>query len=315
MRNLHRRVLIVTRLGALLGLVILPLVARLAAEELPPALSSLVEAERSFARMSVEKGIRDSFLAFLAEDGIVFRPHPVVFREDVLKHPAPATPPPVTLDWAPAWADVSAAGDLGYNTGPFVLIDRGPKKNPPQRGYFFSIWKKQPDGAWKVVLDAGVQTENAPEVSAVKLQAAPAAGSAAGSEAPGAEAARNAMAGIAEAEKRLAQDLAERGTQAAYAARLGAEARMNRNGTGQLAGAEAIKAHLAKQEGKLALEPPLKTDVARSADLAYTYGRYQRMKPGVDKPLETGYYVHVWRRAPGGDWKLVFDTESPVPAA
>ncbi len=33
------------------------------------ALDSLVAAERAFARASIEKGVRDAFLEFLAEDG------------------------------------------------------------------------------------------------------------------------------------------------------------------------------------------------------------------------------------------------------
>ena len=88
---------------------------------------------------------------------------------------------------------------------------------------------------------------------------------------------------------------------------------MNRQGHVQLAGSEAIRTHLGKQEGKLTWEPPLATGIARSADLAYTYGRYRRTKSGDKAPADTGYYVHVWRRAPGGDWKLAFDTESPLP--
>jgi hypothetical protein len=37
---------------------------------------SLVDAERNFARTALERGIRDSFLQFLAEDSIVFAPGP-----------------------------------------------------------------------------------------------------------------------------------------------------------------------------------------------------------------------------------------------
>src|SRR6185503_1875363 len=111
-----------------------------------PALASLVAAERAFARTSVEKGIRESFLEFFAEDGINFQPHPVKTREAILKRPAPATRPPVVLNWEPAYADISRAGDLGYTTGPYVLTDNSPQKRPPHYGFYFSVWKKQSDG-------------------------------------------------------------------------------------------------------------------------------------------------------------------------
>ena len=92
-------------------------------EKRPPALASLVASERDFAKTSVEKGIRESFLAFFADDGINFQPHPVRTRETMLKRPTPAVPPPVVLNWEPAYADVSNAGDLGYTTGPYVFTD------------------------------------------------------------------------------------------------------------------------------------------------------------------------------------------------
>ena len=39
-----------------------------------PAQTSLVAAERAFAALSVKQGIRESFLAYLAPDAVVFRP-------------------------------------------------------------------------------------------------------------------------------------------------------------------------------------------------------------------------------------------------
>ena len=46
-----------------------------------PALDSLVAAERGFAAMSVEKGMKDAFLANLADDGVVFAPLPTNGRQ------------------------------------------------------------------------------------------------------------------------------------------------------------------------------------------------------------------------------------------
>lgn len=130
----------------------------LGAVEIPPALASLVETERAFARMSLEKGQREAFLAFFADDGIVFNPHPVAYKQDAAKRPAPASRPPPTLAWEPIFGDVSAAGDLGYTTGPYRLTDHNATARPPSHGYFFSIWRKQPDGSWKVVVDLGTET-------------------------------------------------------------------------------------------------------------------------------------------------------------
>jgi hypothetical protein len=88
-------------------------------QEKKSALDAIVEAERAFARTSVEKGIRDSFIEFFAEDGINFQPHPTKTREAYAKQPVNDLS--YTLNWHPVSADVSQAGDLGYTTGPYTL--------------------------------------------------------------------------------------------------------------------------------------------------------------------------------------------------
>lgn len=54
----------------------------------------------------------------------------------------------------PGGARVSRAGDLGYTTGGFELTVNDPEGNPvTSRGKVVVVWEKQPDGAWKAVLD------------------------------------------------------------------------------------------------------------------------------------------------------------------
>ena len=109
---------------------------------LPPAQAELVAAERAFAQLSVERGIRESFITYFAADGIGFRPHPYKVKEVLSNRPVPATRSPIVLNWAPIHGDISRSGDLGYNTGPTVSEDRGPDKTPTAHGMFFSVWKK-----------------------------------------------------------------------------------------------------------------------------------------------------------------------------
>ena len=124
--------------------------------ELPPALASLAAAERAFAGTSLEKGFRASFLTFFADDGIFFQPHPVKAKEALRERPA--TPETFTLNWEPIFGDVSDAGDLGFTTGPFTLSDKASQNSKTKHGCFFSVWKVQADGSWKVVVDAGITT-------------------------------------------------------------------------------------------------------------------------------------------------------------
>lgn len=60
------------------------------------------------------------------------------------------------LTWSPVGADMSASGDLGYTYGTFEYRSRDKDgKLTVDHGKYTSIWKKQGDGSWKVVLDMG----------------------------------------------------------------------------------------------------------------------------------------------------------------
>jgi ketosteroid isomerase-like protein len=60
------------------------------------------------------------------------------------------------LTWTPVGADMSSSGDLGYTWGNYQLrgVDKD-GKSFTDYGKYTSIWKKQADGNWKVVLDMG----------------------------------------------------------------------------------------------------------------------------------------------------------------
>jgi ketosteroid isomerase-like protein len=60
------------------------------------------------------------------------------------------------LTWTPIGADMSASGDLGYTYGTFEFRSKDKDGKPVvDYGKYTSIWKKQKDGSWKIVLDMG----------------------------------------------------------------------------------------------------------------------------------------------------------------
>jgi ketosteroid isomerase-like protein len=60
------------------------------------------------------------------------------------------------LEWTPVYADMAASGDLGYTYGTYVFTTKDKTgKTVEEHGKYTSIWKKQKDGKWKVVLDMG----------------------------------------------------------------------------------------------------------------------------------------------------------------
>jgi len=65
------------------------------------------------------------------------------------------------LTWTPVGADISASADLGYTYGTYEFHSKD-KDGKATVDYvkYTSIWKKQKDGSWKVVLDMGNASPN-----------------------------------------------------------------------------------------------------------------------------------------------------------
>ncbi len=290
-----------------------------AANALNPNLKALADTERAFARLGAEKGVRESFLAYFTEDGVWFVPAPSRTAADLRSRPAPTGPPRRKLEWAPLYGDVSRAGDLGYDTGPSANSDLTDAHGPTRYGYFFSIWKKQANGDWRVVLDLGTQTPDVWDpTKQPEVRAAPASGykpKGAMAHTPlTATVLENETASLNAAEAAFSKAAQSEGIASASARDLDAHARMHRNDLSPVVGRENIRAFLAKKDFRPHWEP-MHSDIAASADLGYTYGKYWAPGIGEKGAEETGYYVHVWRKDARGDWKLVFDVTSPAPFA
>ncbi|HVG31650.1 MAG TPA: nuclear transport factor 2 family protein [Pyrinomonadaceae bacterium] len=292
-----------------------PTVAFTQNENLSPSLRSLVEAERAFARTSVQKGVRDSFFEFFAEDGINFTPHPTNTRDAIRKSQPPATRPPITLNWEPAFADISQAGDLGYTTGPFWITDQSAEKRPTRHGFYFSIWKKQADGQWKVVIDAGIQMPAPASNQPPGFHAASASQFKQKSAKLNVEAERTALANL---EREFLQAAKAEGVAKAFESFMADEARLHRTGMFPLTEKDAIRAFFAAKPLTMTWET-VKADVSQSNDLGYTYGSYELKENSTAATttgaasVEKGYFVRVWKRNKDGKWKVVLDTTNPLP--
>lgn len=269
-------------------------------QKLPATLLAMINTERAFAKLSVEQGWREAFIAYFADEGVNFMPHPVKTREELRQRPPQPRPLTSTLNWAPTYGDIARAGDLGYSTGPVLVTDNNGEK-PPQHSVFFSFWKKQADGNWRVVVDMGAQLPaqfaplDAPFQPAAQRKI----------KWPG----KTTSADLLKAE----QDFFSRAksdSAAAWQEYLSGDARLYRQQAMPIIGKQALRAWANKQSGLRG--EAIKTDVSSSHDLGYAYGRYETKAAGQDK-VEQGYYVRAWKRDEQGRWRIVFDVTRPVP--
>jgi ketosteroid isomerase-like protein len=114
----------------------------------------LRQLEANFATDVSQHG-HDAFIAHFADDGVE-----VVdgggFNDKEAMRKQPPWPEGTTLTWTPIKAEMAASGDLGYTYGNYVYTARNKDgKLVTNYGKYASIWKKQKDGQWKVVVDMG----------------------------------------------------------------------------------------------------------------------------------------------------------------
>ena len=273
----------------------------------PRRLAPVVEAERAFAQYSIDHGMKEAFLRFAAPDGVIVGREPVNAIESWSKR----DPPTGLLTWWPVYADVSLAGDLGWTTGPYELRGKPSDVAPGGTGHFFTVWRRQPDGSWKFVLDLGIR-HPAPAIPETVLSY-PASLTKGGAVSPGVTDEESARRSLLAAERSLSEDSSSKGTTAALLSRADEALRLYRENSPPVVGREAARRTL-KVMSEFVTWQPLKADVAASGDLGYAYGTYEvRAKVSDVKPSERGNYARVWKRRPGGEWRVVFNVANPVP--
>jgi ketosteroid isomerase-like protein len=123
--------------------------AQQAAPPLPESHSAIVDLEARFAAASRAHGARAAFLEFLHEESIVLQPGPTWGRAAWTANEEL----PGTLDWLPDRAQISADGDLGFASGPWVL-EPGDPEGRLVEGRYVTVWKKGTAG-WRVLFDGG----------------------------------------------------------------------------------------------------------------------------------------------------------------
>jgi ketosteroid isomerase-like protein len=271
-------------------------------------LKSMVETELAFSHMSEDKGTREAFAAFIAADGILFRPTAVLGKKWMQEHPLPPSPTRSLLSWQPIFAAVSGAGDLGYTTGPWQFKQDIKDTKPAAFGNFVTVWRKQADGSWKFALDLGIGN---PEPKSTPLAWQPDNIQRSTKALPKAdqEAARTALLNADREFSKAAADQGAREALLSYAAK---DVRLFRDDhfpfVGKTAAADALTPISAEWTWK-----PAFAGVSVAGDLGYSYGVYElREKGGARLVSERGNYARVWKKVIG-EWKLVVDVANPLP--
>jgi ketosteroid isomerase-like protein len=270
------------------------------------ALDSLVANERAFAALAAAKGIREAFLTYLADDGVLFRPTATNGKKAWEARPETKA----QLLWEPSFGEVSSAGDLGYTTGPWELRpppDSSGTPAPPesyQYGHFSSVWKKQRHGSWRVVADIGV-------THARPVRGGVGSGAFVAGPALPIRTMKGSKVNLNGLDRNLSKAMRAAGAQDAVGSHATADLRLNAEGKFPAVGLEAAQA-LADSMARFYEFWPEGSGIASSGDLAYTYGWAQRFVSADAAPADSSVYLHVWRQEGGRAWKLALAVWNPL---
>jgi ketosteroid isomerase-like protein len=139
-----------------------------------PALADLTQEVRcreiGFSR-SVENQDRDHFASFIDPDArfvgnkvdrsreVIAEAWAVFFTGDL-----------PLIKWRPQFVEVLESGDLALSRGPYRIVDKNEQGEITEAwGTYNSVWRKNPDGEWLIIFDAGSFPDETPSEEQRKL--------------------------------------------------------------------------------------------------------------------------------------------------
>ena len=106
----------------------------------------------------------DRILPFWADDATILAPGtPAIIGKDAIRKYVSSSfaTPGFSITWKTEEVEVSQSGDLAYSSGTDrISLNTPDGKSVTEENRSVAIWKKQPDGSWKCVVD--VMTPAAP---------------------------------------------------------------------------------------------------------------------------------------------------------
>ncbi len=132
----------------------------IATPTLTPGTALLFGLEKKFAAAVAERG-GTGFTSFFDKDGVTIgnRTAAVIGQVAIAKQ-AQWSPQDYQLTWTPEGGELAPAGDMGFTWGHY---EGRAKNSAVTRGRYMTVWKKESDGTWKVVLDTS--NEDAPDAA------------------------------------------------------------------------------------------------------------------------------------------------------
>lgn len=123
-------------------------------DERAARLDELLQTDADFAEMARDQGYRKAFMEYMDDDAVLLRDNYLpILGGDAVRYVNSMNDSSFSVDWSPQAGDVSSSGDLGFTYGVYELRTDTER----QTGTYVTVWRRDKEGRWKYVLDAGTQ--------------------------------------------------------------------------------------------------------------------------------------------------------------
>ncbi len=256
-----------------------------------PLAQKIYETERAFEKAVAEKGMNAGFIEFLTADGILFQPDVLNGRKAWQERPRS----PASLTWNPIWIEVSSNGALAYSVGNGVFKPKGKDDTTEYYSHYLSIWRREPSGDYRAVLDVGIDHEK-PPVTVTEWKSPTVSGN---------EKLQNSAG---DHSVNFYSAIESAGSARAYKAFLAADAILMRDGHLPFIGKKAALDHLDAE--KPLIKFAKRKTFSEAGDIAWVTSGYSiNDKTGAE--IERGNFIQVWKLR-NGKWQIAADVLAPV---
>jgi ketosteroid isomerase-like protein len=133
-----------------------PCISAISAGELAAAEAAVRESDAQWVAAARTASV-DAWMAFYSADAVVMAPNVQLASDHEHVRQAVAdllALPHLSIAWHPIKVEVARSDDLAYLIGAYELgYDDGRGSRVSDRGKLLEIWRRQPDGGWKCIVD------------------------------------------------------------------------------------------------------------------------------------------------------------------
>jgi ketosteroid isomerase-like protein len=132
-----------------------PVISPLTQPTLSPGVIQLMELEGRFAQAVAEGGGK-AFAQWFADDAVVLNNgQPATAGRAAIAAQAQWDPKVYQLTWVAQGGQMGPSNDMGFTWGHYEGRSKDKKGQPVViSGRYMTVWKKMPNGSWKVAMDA-----------------------------------------------------------------------------------------------------------------------------------------------------------------